>query len=165
MNIFGIKLPSAKADASGDLKNFLVKKIIKKYPWLTVAGIDEPYGSIYESIDFAGPGDVITFGTSKTHDVSWVAKEVISPKYHTNIFDLGYEFDKAMTAFEKFAKENKEQDNIDGYFFGKPYKVYDDFIQIGRKIYPKRGFNPFDVPKQDLVTIETMILDIYTIIG
>lgn len=165
MNIFGIKLPSKKADAAGDLKNFLVKKIITKYPWLSIEGIDEPFGSPFASINFAGPGDVITFGTSKTHDVSWISGDLIAPKYHTNIFDLGFEFDKAMSAFERFAKENKMQENFDGYFFNKPYKIYDDFIQIGRKIYPKTGFNPFKVEKEDIPTLEMLILDIYTIVG
>lgn len=151
-NSFVITLPKKSEDPKGMLKNFLAKEIISKYPWLNVQGIDKPkttrnmWGKRVNidlpGIQYAGPSDAFTFGSSDHHDVSWIPAPYAKLVPKSKNFDLYSEFFDAMSALDEFAKNNKgDEDIIDGYMWGQPYRVYDDFIQIGSRIIPRdRGY-------------------------
>lgn len=107
MKNFIITLPEKKNDPKGILKNFLAKTIIKKYPWLSVSGIDEPFG--LPGIQYAGPGDALTFGASKKHDVSWIANPYTWMVDDSKKFDLYNDFFTTMNLLEDFAKKIKRE--------------------------------------------------------
>lgn len=153
---FIITLPNKSDDPKGILKNFLAKRIITKYPWLTVSGIDNPIN--YNGIQYAGPKDAFTFGASEEHDVSWISSMFANmvPAYKN--FDLYSEFFSAISALDDWAKkEKKNKDIYDGEIFGKRYKDYGDFIQIGNEIIPKNNKKYFDTLSDDIKTDLTLI--------
>ena len=149
MKTYTFTLPKNN-DSAKIYKEKLMDNIITAYPWMTVESkIDYPYSD--DGVELAGPGDMITIGVSKTHNVSWLPKEIyhnldtdnliklfgIDP--YTNInFDLETEFNSAIKALRIYAAENypfkKDYDFEDE--FGTPIKIFDNFIQIGYDIIP-----------------------------
>ena len=75
---FAVQLPTADMDPRGFYKKGLIDEL-NKYPWLTVAGMDDPFytksGNFIRGINYAGPKNLITFGTAKDHDVNWIKRE------------------------------------------------------------------------------------------
>ena len=75
---FFVELPSYNRDNNGFYKRTLLNTIEKKYPWLTVAGLDSPFktpkGNVINGVQNAGPGSLLTFGTGRQHDVNWVKR-------------------------------------------------------------------------------------------
>jgi hypothetical protein len=132
-------------------KEKLMDRIITAYPWMTVESkCDYPYSN--DGIEYASAGDMITLGVSKTHNVSWLPKEIYTNKtaeelakelfgfdpYNNINFDLETEFYKAINALNVYANEHypfeKDYDYVDE--FGTPIKIFDNFIQIGYEIIP-----------------------------
>lgn len=154
MENFIITLPNKNIDPKGALKNYLAEKIITKYPYLSVSGIDKPNNN--PGIQFAGPGDAFTFGSSKSHDVSWIAKPFTYLVPKAKKYDLYDNFYEAMAAIDNYAKRNENKDILDGYIFGKPYRIYDSFIQIGNEIIPKYNrsyFESLSTPKKNVINL------------
>jgi len=168
-NSFVITLPKKSEDPKGMLKNFLAKKIITKYPWLNVQGIDEPkntykmWGNTVSpnlaGIQYAGPSDAFTFGSSDHHDVSWIPAPYAKLVPKSKNFDLYSDFFNAIDALDEFAKSKKGGEDIfDGYIYGEPYRIYDDFVQIGSRIIPRNRnfFNRLTVVERSEISIITL---------
>lgn len=118
-------------------KEKLMDRMITAYPWLTAESkIDYPrhdYG-----IEYAGAGDMITLGVSKTHDIGWLPEGSYAFTTDNYNFDLETEFFNAIKAVDLYAKKNypfaKDYDFEDE--FGTPIKIFDNFVQIGYDIIP-----------------------------
>lgn len=123
-------------------KESLMDRVINAYPWMTVESkSDYPYSN--NGIEYAGAGDMITLGLSKTHNISWLPEECANCPFKcwgndVINFDLETEFYKAIAALDSYAKENypfeKDYDFEDE--FGTPIKIFDNFIQIGYEVIP-----------------------------
>lgn len=123
-------------------KESLMDRVINAYPWMTVESkSDYPYSD--NGIEYAGAGDMITLGLSKTHNISWLPEECANCPFKcwgddVINFDLETEFYKAIAALDSYAKENypfeKDYDFEDE--FGTPIKIFDNFIQIGYEVIP-----------------------------
>lgn len=162
MKNFIITLPNKDKDPKGSLKNFLAEQIITKYPYLSVAGIDKPNNN--PGIQFAGPGDAFTFGASRTHDVSWIAKPFVRAVPKAKTYDLYDNFFEAMQAIDSYASRNEDKDILDGYIFNKPYRIYDSFIQIGNEIIPKYNRNYYNsLPSAQKNVLNLVIVNITNI--
>ena len=55
-------------------KESLMERVINAYPWMTVESKSD-YPSCSYGIEYAGAGDIITLGLSKTHNIGWLPKE------------------------------------------------------------------------------------------
>lgn len=149
MKTYTFTLP--KNNSAKIYKEKLMDRIITAYPWMTVESkIDYPYSD--DGIEWAGPGDMITLGISKTHNVSWLPKEIYTDNtaeelakklfgfnpYNNINFDLETEFYNAIDALNTYACAHcpfvKDYDFED--IFGTPVKIFDNFIQIGYEIIP-----------------------------
>lgn len=141
MKSYTFTLPKNKKSAK-TYKESLMDRVINAYPWMTVESkIDYPFSDF--GIEFAGPGDAITLGLSKTHDISWLPEACLTCPftcYGDDVinFDLETEFFKAISALDDYAKEHCPFD-VDYDFkdvFGTPIKIFDNFIQIGYDVIP-----------------------------
>lgn len=141
MKSYTFTLPKNKKSAK-TYKESLMDRVINAYPWMTVASkIDYPY-TVF-GVENAGPGDMITLGLSKTHDVDWLPKECADCPfmcYGDDVvnFDLETEFFNAVDALNCYAKEHCPFD-VDYDFkdvFGTPVKIFDNFVQIGYDVIP-----------------------------
>ena len=90
-------------------KESLMDRVINAYPWMTVESKSD-YPSCSYGIEYAGAGDIITLGLSKTHNIGWLPKECANCP-----FDVDYDF--------------KDE-------FGTPVKIFDNFVQIGYEVIP-----------------------------
>lgn len=141
MKNFIIGLPKKAQDPEGDLKSFLINRIANKYPYLTPDYENKPKWA-YKDISYAGPEDGIGFGLSRYNDVTYCGKcpfnnSVFNNIPKVNIYD---DFNEAMRMLDNFAKPKNPfyKPNYDYKdMFGRPVKVYDNFIQVGYDIIPK----------------------------
>lgn len=144
----------------GKYKNYIIERLTKRFPWLTIDGIDEP--KTYSGVQYAGPDSVLTFGTSKYHNVSWsdLSLDKIKDKgiaiYSLNTWGL------FLDRLENYAKNNhplyflcdKEGEDKLGYDYklnDQPVKIYDNFIQIGSDIIPRKQFMKKPEPKTTFI--------------
>lgn len=141
MKTYTFTLPK-KENTAKTYKESLMKRVVTAYPWMTVESKSD-YPSCDYGIEYAGAGDYITLGLSKTHNIGWMPKECASCPFKCwgdNVinFDLETEFYNAMNALNLYAKENypfiKDYDFEDE--FGTPIKIFDNFVQIGYDIIP-----------------------------
>lgn len=164
---FAVLLPSREFDATGFYKKGLIDAVLNKYPWLKVAGVDEPsftkQGKYIRGVDYAGPGNLITFGSAKYHDVNWIERpDFARSKGRGPIYDLAKQYDKVMEKLEDFAMSRKPW-----YYVTKKAKnygdleVYDNFIRIGYDVYPRTFANAvkYYTPKQ-LDTVVKVVVNI-----
>jgi hypothetical protein len=182
MKTFYFELPSKADDNKGFLKNFLINRIAKKYPFLTIDGIDGP--KTESSVQYAGPGDYIAFNNedsvyhvSAVYPDSWfkVSEEVPCFKlpFETRFvekYNLLDEFDIAMKKLDAYAKSiNCPLDKgYDYKWFGMPVRVYQNFIQIGMMYIPKKNniaILPSNMTEKQKTTITNVIININTIIN
>lgn len=123
-------------------KESLMDRVINAYPWMTVESKSD-YPSCSYGIEYAGAGDIITLGLSKTHNIGWLPKECANCPFKCwgdNVinFDLETEFFKAINALDIYTKEHCPFD-VDYDFkdeFGTPVKIFDNFVQIGYEVIP-----------------------------
>lgn len=149
---FAVQLPTKSADTNGFYKKGLMDKIINKYPWLKVAGIDEPTytksGRYIRGVDYAGPGNVITFGTAKSHDVNWVERpDYVREKGYTPVYDLVKDWNTVVSRLDAFANARKPRptytSGVQYVAFNKyciagvPVEIFDNFYRIGYTIIPR----------------------------
>lgn len=149
MKTYTFTLPKNNNTAN-KYKEMLMDRITTAYPWMTVeSNIDYPFSD--DGIEYAGAGDMITLGISKTHNVSWLPKEIYKDYTtrqlaiklfgfdpHKNInFNLETEFESAMKALKNYATTHCPFKDYDYETeFGTPVKIFDNFIQIGYEIIP-----------------------------
>lgn len=109
MKTYTFKLP--KNNNSADIyKEKLMKRVINAYPWLTVES-NYDYPKCTYGIEYAGAGDYITLGLSKTHNIGWLPKECAECPFKCFAdgsinFDLEKEFFNALSALDIYAKKN-----------------------------------------------------------
>lgn len=141
MKTYTFKLPNNKKSAD-TYKESLMNRVVNAYPWLTVESAYD-YPKCYHGIEYIEPGDYITLGMSKTHNIGWLPKECADCPFKcfndgSINFDLEKEFFNAMNALDIYAKANypfkKDYDFEDE--FGTPIKIFDNFVQIGYEIIP-----------------------------
>lgn len=148
MKRFYIELPSKEQDNKGALKDMLVKNILTRFPFLSVDGVDTPLNK-RSSVQYAGPGDFITFGDSPIADVAAKRKRrsfwdiirgekamIVNNTPKINLYD---DFDEAIERLEQYAEEKKIKldKGYDFKWFGKPVRFYQNFVQIGNEIIPR----------------------------
>jgi hypothetical protein len=108
---FAVQLPTSREDRFGFKKIAFVETMIKFFPWLTVAGIDSPFtinGKTIKGIDYAPAGTVLTFGTSKTHDVNWIENvNYLKDADRIPTYDLNTESIGALKHLQMFAESIK----------------------------------------------------------
>lgn len=149
MKTYTFTLPKNN-DSAKIYKEKLMDRIITAYPWMTVESkIDYPYSD--DGIEYAGAGDMITLGVSKTHNVSWLPKEIYTNytseqlalklfgfnPYDNINFNLETEFEEALKALKNYACGHCPFKDYDfENEFGTPVKIFDNFVQIGYDIIP-----------------------------
>ncbi len=159
-NNFAVELSAN--DVRGFYKKGLMDRIINNYPWLTVAGIDAPYttpgGKSITGVEYAGAGNVLTFGTAKQHDVNWVRRpDYVREKGYAPVYDIVKDWTTIVNRLDAFARDRKpapayrcnpcancpfaKKDNsTSNYFYlsdGTKVTVFDNFIKIGYTIIPR----------------------------
>lgn len=161
-------------------KQAFINEVTTKYPWLTVAGLDDPYtlknGRTLRGVQHAGAGNLVTVGTAKHHDINWVENpEFAAKKGYQPIYDLVTEYNAASNALRKYAMAKKPQPKTQTvyvqdagsvfYACGAKVEVFDNFFKIGTHIIPRvatatsfYGYTPaqMDVIKKVIVTVKTL---------
>jgi hypothetical protein len=146
---FTVELPSREIDPTGIFKKDLVNSIFNEYPWLSVNGVDEPFAG--KGVNYAGPNNVITFGTSKTHDVDWLrSADYARSKGYGPIYNYKNWY-KVLDKLDTFAK-NRNPYKTDSYtytpkensyvisfekYYSPRVEVYRDFILVGNTVIPR----------------------------
>ena len=154
---FAVQLPTAAQDRNGYYKKGLIKQI-EKYPYLTMAGIDNPFetrsGYKIPSVENAGPNDIMTFGSAKNHDISWKTNSEYESNFgEAPVYSIVSEYDAISRRLAKFAESRKpnnyKKDKSEkiGYYVSEcPFcgslatekvSVYDSFVKVGYTIIPK----------------------------
>lgn len=168
MTTYTFTLPK-KENSAKIYKDALMERVITAYPWMTVESkFDYPYSN--DGIEYAGAGDMITLGLSKTHNVSWLPKCAntcplaacclnYNPADSVN-YNLETEFFAAMKALENYASMNnpfkKDYDFEDE--FGTPIRIFDNFVQIGYEVIPiATGSLNYLKPKTKKIIIDITI--------
>lgn len=109
---FFVTLPSTSTDTRGFYKKGLLDLIDKKYPWLTVAGLDAPFytdkGNPISGVQYAGAGNVLTFGSAKYHDVNWIKRaDFAREKGYEPVLDLVKDWNTITRKLDVFAQNRK----------------------------------------------------------
>ena len=135
-NAFVIELPALNVDPQGFYKKGLVETLTsKKYEKLTIAGIDLP--TVIRGIQHAGPGNLITIGTAKNHDVEWIERpNYAREKGYNPVYDLVADWNTIMKKIEVYYNEKYPKAyNFTGTY-GTNVQVFDGFVKIGDNVYP-----------------------------
>lgn len=154
---FFVELPSYSNDNTGFYKRTLINKIQKDYPWLTLAGLDDPYytnkGNKINGVQDAGPGNIMTFGTAKYHDVNWVRRATYATeKGYVPILNPVTNWNTVANKLHTFAMNRKprivERYNTASDFrslgndrfviAGHNITITDDFVYVGAKALPRK---------------------------
>lgn len=166
---FFVQLPSASNDPRGFYKAGLVNAI-SKYPWLKVAGLDAPFttnkGTDIRGIQFAGPDNLITFGSAKNHDINWVKRaDYAREKGYHPVYDIIKDWNTVMGKLDKFATERKPRPRYQEVYMhgtadvfyagGQRVEVYDNYIKVGLHIIPRNvtstTYRAMPVAQQEIV--------------
>lgn len=156
-NNFAVELSAN--DVRGFYKKGLMDRIVNDYPWLTVAGIDAPYttpgGKQITGVEYAGAGNVLTFGTAKQHDVNWVRRpDYVREKGYAPVYDIVKDWNTILNRLDSFARDrkpapvynrcvgcpyNKTTETNRSFYLsdGTKVTVFDNFIKIGYTIIPR----------------------------
>ena len=144
-NAFAVVLPGRDQDPNGFYKSQLVNLLTSgKYPKLTIAGFDQP--DVRRGIEYAGPGNLMTFGSATNHDVNWVERPTyacekgIAPVY----VDLHTEWNQVVASLDKYYNEKYPRTIALTISDGRKVKINDGFIQIGYDVYPYATFKAVD---------------------
>lgn len=174
---FAVILPSKSADTTGFYKKGLVDRVLNNYPWLKVAGVDSPYytknGRYIRGVDHAGPGNVLTFGTAKNHDVNWVERpDYVREKGYTPVYDLVKDWNTVINRLDAFAKSRKPAPRYSDFYStgcnkycicGVPVEVFDNFYKIGYNIIPRypRENEYYIIQKPEVVKVIVTIKSLF----
>ena len=135
-NAFAIELPALNVDPQGFYKKGLVEILTSdKYKKLTIAGIDLP--TVIRGIQHAGPGNLITIGTAKNHDVEWIERPNFArEKGYNPVYDLVADWKTVTNKLDVYYNEKYPKNyNFTGAY-GANVQVFDGFVKIGDNIYP-----------------------------
>ena len=150
---FFVALPSYATDNTGFYKQAILDKVRKEYPWITVAGLSDPYrtpkGNYINGVQNAGPGNLLTFGTGKFHDVNWVRRpEYATERGYEPIIDPVKNWNTLVNKLHTFAMNRKPSYTYassntyalgnDRYVIGgNKVTITDDFVYVGAKALPR----------------------------
>lgn len=174
-NSFVVELPTLAQDKNGFYKKGLMDLIINKYPWLTVAGIDDPTrlksGRELRGVEYAGAGNVITFGTAKSHDVNWIQRpDYAREKGYNPVYNLIKDWNTITNKLHTFAMAKKPAVKTCSacyygsgntfYVDGQKVEIFDNFIKIGYTIIPRQLTTSqlYAYTPATIKTIETVIV-------
>lgn len=144
---FAVKL--GKGNAGRIYKQALIDTINKKYPYLSMAGLDAPFytnsGREIRSIEYAGSNNYLTFGTSKTHDVNWSNNSYSEYPGYVPAFDIIKDWSRIVNKLDAFAQAKKAKNSYSNTYYqhstgdvvyvgGQKVEIYDAFIKIGLHI-------------------------------
>lgn len=182
MKSYIFELPEKKYDNKGFLKNLVINHIAEKYPFLTMDGIDGP--KTETSLQYAGPGDFISLGVHPKYHISSVKKNdwyngcsnCFNYKCPFNALNrpekinLLSDFDIAMKKLDEYANSTGQylDKGYDYKWFGTPVRIYQNFIQIGMTIIPKKGdyfILPEDLSQKEITIINNVIYNINIIVN
>lgn len=103
-NSFAVEIPNRTTDPNLFYKKELLALIAAKYPEFTVSGKNPPV--VARGVEYASHGNLLTFGTSKTHDIEWVERPSYAcEKGYAPIFDLVKDWNKITSQIEKLHEE------------------------------------------------------------
>lgn len=183
MKTYLFELPEKKYDNKGFLKDLVINHIAEKYPFLTMDGIDGP--KTHSSLQYAGPGDFIALGASPKYDFCTIRK---NDWYNTNISECCYncpfsplnckkpekynllsQFDIAMKKIDEYAQRTGKtfDKGYDYKWFGLPVRIYQNFVQIGMTIIPKKNdlfILPDNLTEKEIININNVIYTINIIV-
>ena len=160
---FAVELPTLANDPRGFYKKGLIELLTKKYTNLTVAGIDAP--EVKHGVQYAGPGNLMTFGTATKHDVEWIRRpDYAREKGYKPVYDLIKDWSTVVSKIAAFSAEKtrieKEKRRAEfarlnayrmtyvyrqpvvaspvyiTYVEGIKVQVFDGFIKVGYRIIP-----------------------------
>jgi hypothetical protein len=184
---FAVRFPSPSIDKRGEFKKALMNIILENHPHLSVAGLDEPeydrFGRLIRSVEYAGPKNILGFGTSDDHDISFInRREDFLNNLNTPLYNLESDWNKVMSKLERFSKE-RETSECSGCPFASICKqtrapkyneapsfdlsgikvtVFGNFIKIGNTLVP-RNLTPVFIMKAPVATRELIKRTIVTI--
>lgn len=181
---FAVTLPSQSNDPKGFAKAALINRLQAKYPWLTIDGVNDPvkynvFGEEVPGVQYAGPKDIITFGVSEHHDVSWKPsfgrKLVAAP---VPVYDIIEDWNTVVNKLDKYATAKRSKGCLGCPFFnkcrednsyrlsdGRKVSVFDNFVKIGTTIIPRR-LNTTTIARlqpEARKTIEAIIVNVTSI--
>lgn len=184
---FAVRFPSSNVDPKGVFKAALVKMILENHPHLSVAGLDEPeydrFGRRIRSVEYAGAKNILGFGISEDHDISYVTRrEEILKNPFTPVHNLETEWNTVMAKLARFSKERENPcfdcpfanvcgkvskpkfAEADGFYLpcGTKVSIFSNFVKIGNNIIP-RNLTPVFIMKAPVATRELIKRTIVTI--
>lgn len=183
---FAVRFPSSNNDSKGVFKKALMNLILENHPHLSVAGLDEPeydrYGRRIRSVEYAGPKNILGFGLSDDHDVSFVSRrEEILNNPFTPVHNIETEWNTVVAKLARFSKERenpcfncpfagickknaepKYNEAPSFYLSGTKITVFDNFVKVGNTIIPRK-LTPVFIMKAPVATRELIKRTIVTI--
>jgi hypothetical protein len=127
-NSFAVEIPSRDTDPNLFYKKELLALIAKNYPEFTVSGKTPPV--VRRGVEHASYGNLLTFGTSKTHDVEWVERTGYAcEKGYAPVYNLVKDWKKITSRLEDLNNERypaklRLSNGLDVEFF-------DNFVKVG----------------------------------
>lgn len=127
-NSFAVVIPNVTTDPNLFYKKELFELIKKNYPEFTVSGQVPP--AVRRGVEHASHGNLLTFGTAKTHDIEWVERPSYAcEKGYVPVYDLVQDWNKITNRLEKLYKElypgNLRLDN------GMEVEFHKNFVKVG----------------------------------
>ncbi|HSH50590.1 MAG TPA: hypothetical protein VK982_02600 [Bacteroidales bacterium] len=130
LNSFVVEIPNYTTDPNLYYKKELLKLIANKYPNFTVSGKDRPV--IRRGVEHASYNNLLTFGTSSTHDVEWIERRTYAcEKGYVPVYNLTKDWDKIQNRLAKLYDELYPET----YKTDRGYEVefFKNFVKIGYK--------------------------------
>ena len=129
---FAFELPTTDIDPNNFYKKGILEEILKirkEYPGFTVSGVDRP--DVKRGVDYASNSNLITVGTSKTHDIEWVERpNYAREKGYAPILDIRKDWNKIVTRLRAYAEEHHGTKTV-GLSSGVTAIVHRNYVQIG----------------------------------
>lgn len=127
-NSFAVVIPGRDTDPNLFYKQNLLKEIAAKYPNFTISGKNPPV--VTRGVEHAGYGNLLTFGTAKTHDIEWVERVTYAcEKGYAPIYDLVKDWDKIMDRLGKLYEERyPSRFHVSN---GMEVEFFKNFVKIG----------------------------------
>jgi len=130
INSFAVELPNASTDPNFLYKKELLKHIESNYPNMTVSGQNPP--AVRRGVNHASYGNLLTFGTSKTHDIEWVERPSYAcEKGYTPVYNLTKDWNKITRKLkelnDELYPENLHLSN------GTEVEFHKNFVKVGYK--------------------------------
>ncbi len=125
-------------------KRALVRNVKKL--GLTISGEDRP--EIRRGVDQAGFGNVLTVGTSRTHDMEWIERmDYVCEKGYTPVLNLIKDWDLISRKLVEYYKDKYQMD----LKYGSTVSFHDGFVKIGTELVTNRELDKIIDKLDDMV--------------